>query len=952
MSVEAPAAGMPDRATATATAVGRWLRRHWFDIAALALVLMVAAAVRLYKLGRVPRILQGDEANTIQDAVIINQGNGPGIIGFDWAQSPILPTYPLAWMMSIFGDSLADARLYSVIFSLFTVVVLYLLARESMSVVPAASAAILLATNVWFLNFSRTLWYNINAAFFAVLACWAVTRALKAEGRERWVWWAVTGLAVTGSLYGYSTGRFVFISITVIAIIAVLTRVAPFRRTLAGLVLAGVISGVLFAPMAKYIYDHYDAFTTRSDAVSVFEVRNPDGTKKNGWAIAWDNLEHNYRGLIFNDGFRAQRGPYNARYHPPFRAALEMVGGHLFLAGLVIGAIRWRRTYTWYPFFIPPALANIFSGDTPDYSRALPLAPFYFLFIGLVFEEVLAFRWRWRVLSRPVLSGAIVSVTAFIAVRDVQLYFRWQDETHTQLARMPGVDYCEYRSWLDLVEAPNFDPETFAALRPSLECSPIVAAQGGYDATLIRGELGQSPCADQPLRNVAYQHEPARLNASWRGSELQQPFIVSYHDLLRVYNADPSGGTGCVVYTVPDDSGIAPRVAQWARIAGLYGRKTLTDRTLNAHVETIVPQAGAPEGLNVEKISESWRTRLDLGDGTEGVVRGQDKDAIQAVDNPAFTRVQPEITTNEPVVLVSIGGETHIYPMNILVWHNVVNDTVGGTPIAVTFDPIAGAARVFDRRVADRTLALGVSGLLRNGNALLFDRETETWWQQLTGAGATGDLHEAQLAVVPSSLVMLDEALKAAPDAAMLASPGAPAVRYGVNPYLGYDNPAAKPIFTTAPVDPRLPAMQRVALITVDGRPFVVPFPTLAPPNEQLSVNRAFNVELGGRRVALLFDGRALSPLDASLQAGSRRMGALTTFLSDSTQGPVVFDEAPRDTPTFVDPATASTFDVLGSRIDGGGTTQLQPVDVTQGFWFSIASQHPGVEVVTVQEAP
>jgi 4-amino-4-deoxy-L-arabinose transferase-like glycosyltransferase len=477
-----------------------WLRAHAIELVALTGVIVIAALMRLIKLGTIPQIVGGDEASTIEDALRIRAGTGPGTIGFDWSGSPILATYPLAWIMRVFGDSVSDVRLYVVIFSMLTILFLYVLAREAMGVLPALAATLLLASNVWFLNFSRTLWYNMNAPFFAVVACWTMIRALKTEStRAAFAWWTLTGCLVAASLYGYSTGRFIAISITVVVIIGVVTRVTSARRAIAGLVLAGAISAVLFAPMARYILedDHRDKFTQRADTVSVFNRRNADGSKMNGWAIAWDNIEPNYRGLIFNEGQQAQRGPYNARYHPPYRAALEIVGTHLFLAGLVIGAFRWRRTYYWYPFFIPAAIANVFSGDTPDYSRALPLAPFYFLFIGLTFDEAMRYEWRfaerwrvvrrWRWAPRAAVAAAVVAVTAFIAVRDVNLYFDWQDELGTQTVRMPGLDYCEYEGWLAIAKEAAAvgalaDPTRFdAEVRRELRCSDVVAEQGGYD---------------------------------------------------------------------------------------------------------------------------------------------------------------------------------------------------------------------------------------------------------------------------------------------------------------------------------------------------------------------------------------------------------------------------------------------------------------------------------------
>jgi 4-amino-4-deoxy-L-arabinose transferase-like glycosyltransferase len=483
-----------------ATAEQRWrmprmdlrsaVRAHGLEAIAFLGIFVVACVIRLVNLGTIPRVVAGDETDTIQDAIHINGGLGPGIIAFDWSQSPSLGIYPLAWIIRIFGDSVADVRLYCVIFSLLTIIIFYLLARETVNAPAALAATLLLATNVWFLNFSRTLWYTTNSPFIAVGACWTLTRALKSvDRRRRWIWWLATALFVTAGLYGYSSARFVALSVAVVAIFAAVMRFAPRRETLIGLAAAAVISAVLFAPMAKFIYDHYDVFTRRADTVSVFKVREPDGSFKNGWTVAWDNVEPVYRGLVFNDGLQTQRGPYNARYHPPNRAALEILGAHLFLAGVIIAAFRWRRTYVWFPFIIPAALVNIFSTATPDYARSLIFAPFYFLFIAITFDEVL--RHRWRFAPKPLLLAAIAAITIFIAQHDVRLYFDWQSDITTQAQRMPGIDHCEYPSFIALVnEATETGKKTgsarlvggeiFQPVRDELHCSPVVEAQGGY----------------------------------------------------------------------------------------------------------------------------------------------------------------------------------------------------------------------------------------------------------------------------------------------------------------------------------------------------------------------------------------------------------------------------------------------------------------------------------------
>ena len=460
----------------------RWLERHSLELAAVTAVLAVAFTVRIVHLGTVPRIVAGDELENLQTAIRVNLGKGPGVFGFDYAGRPALNLYPLAWTVRVFGGTVTGLRMFPVIYSLLTIILFYALARETMRAPAALAAMALLGTNLWFLNFSRTAWDNIGAPLFAIGACWTTTRALKTSGRASFAWWLASGLFVAAGLYGYFTGRFISVSVTLIAVIAVVAKEAPWRRTLAGLVLAGVLSAILFAPMARNILYHWDYFTSRSNVVSVFNTVRADGTKANGWGVAKDNLLPNYRGLVLQQGSELQRGPTNARYHPHLRPALGFIAMHLFWAGLVIAALRWRQTYAWFPFFIPMFLGEVFSGDTPDMGRALIFAPFYFLFIGLTLDEIL------RRAPRPLWYGAtllaIGASVAFVSVREVQGYFDWQEQDAIQIQRMPGIDYCEWSLWKSGVEAAarvggSADAVKFDRDRRELNCSAVVAKQLG-----------------------------------------------------------------------------------------------------------------------------------------------------------------------------------------------------------------------------------------------------------------------------------------------------------------------------------------------------------------------------------------------------------------------------------------------------------------------------------------
>ena len=172
---------------------------------------------------------------------------------------------------------------------------------------------------------------------------------------------------------------------------------------------------------------------------------------------------------------------------------------------------------------------------------------------------------------------------------------------------------------------------------------------------------------------------------------------------------------------------------------------------------------------------------------------GPPKDGIPSIDRPKFQAVADvsNIPDREPVVSLNIGGDARAYPLRVLTWHEIVNDTVGGKPVTVTFCPLCNAAIVFDRMVGGKELDFGTTGLLRNSDLVMYDRQTQSWWQQFTGEAIVGELLGTKLELVPARLEAFNLFKARHPDGKVLI-PNNPGMRsYGANPYAGYDTTKA-----------------------------------------------------------------------------------------------------------------------------------------------------------------
>jgi len=167
---------------------------------------------------------------------------------------------------------------------------------------------------------------------------------------------------------------------------------------------------------------------------------------------------------------------------------------------------------------------------------------------------------------------------------------------------------------------------------------------------------------------------------------------------------------------------------------------------------------------------------------------GPPPDGIPAVENPRFaTATDPPgaLDEDDPVFGVKIDGETKAYPQSILVYHEIVNDTVGGRPVSVTYCPLTGTAQGFYRGET----TFGVSGQLINSNLVMFDRGTESWWPQILATGITGPGEGRHLEEFQVIWTTWGRWRSTHPETVVLTEETGFARNYGRDPYGGYNPP-------------------------------------------------------------------------------------------------------------------------------------------------------------------
>jgi hypothetical protein len=281
-----------------------------------------------------------------------------------------------------------------------------------------------------------------------------------------------------------------------------------------------------------------------------------------------------------------------------------------------------------------------------------------------------------------------------------------------------------------------------------------------------------------------------------------------------------------------------------------------------------------------------WRTdfsrhTVPLSDFQPG---GPGKDGIPALDQPRFAPVAATsyLTPREPVIELMLGGEARAYPLQILIWHEIVNDRVGGMPVAVTFCPLCNSALVFDRRVGGRVLEFGTTGNLRDSDLVMYDRQTESWWQQFGGEGLVGRYAGVRLRGLPARITSWARFARMHPHGLVLTRETGHQRPYGRNPYVGYDDVSSPPIFPAARAgDRRLPPKERVVFVTRGREAVAIPFSTLAR-------RHVVRIRLAGAELVVRWRAGVASALDSDAIAKGRDVGAAQVL---ERGRPVTFSE-------------------------------------------------------------
>ncbi len=377
------------------------------------------------------------------------------------------------------------------------------------------------------------------------------------------------------------------------------------------------------------------------------------------------------------------------------------------------------------------------------------------------------------------------------------------------------------------------------------------------------------------------------------------------------------------------------------RTLGNHRRSTVT--RLSAAAAFLVLLAACSHAAGPERVAASGATG-PLIDPAQIVNGGPPPDGIPPIDHPKFQAASQVrfLSPREPVIAIDVHGDARAYPVQILIWHEIVNDTVGGVPVTVTYCPLCNTGIAFRRPTVDgRLLDFGTSGKLYNSNLLMYDRETKSLWAQALGQAVVGPLSGMKLQMMPVQLVSWGDWLRANPQGEVLSRDTGFDRAYGENPYVKYDAPGSRPFLFSGTPDPRLQPTARVVGVQVGSD--IEAFPYAALSAGEMGGWAVVEASVGGRPLAVFWEAGTASALDGQDIAASRDVGSTGVFDRELNGQLLSFHLSGKG---IVEDQTGSTWDILGRAVSGPLQGQsLDRILSIESFWFDWAAFHPNTRI-------
>jgi len=302
---------------------------------------------------------------------------------------------------------------------------------------------------------------------------------------------------------------------------------------------------------------------------------------------------------------------------------------------------------------------------------------------------------------------------------------------------------------------------------------------------------------------------------------------------------------------------------------------------------------------------------------------GPPPDGIPSIDSPKFISIDDGnkfLADSDKVVGVKINGDVRAYPLQILVWHEIVNDNVGGIPVAITYCPLCFTNQVFSRTVNNTILEFGTSGKLYNSNLVMYDRSINSLWSQALGEGIVGKYAGIKLQKLPFDVAYWKDWKQLYPQSKVLSKDTGSARPYGADPYGDYYT-SPDILFPISNRDSRL-GLKEIVVGLENGL-------YKAYKLQDIEKLKVINDQLNNNSITLF----SLYPIMARVFDSSVN-GQSLIFQYNFTNN------------SFSDKQTGSQWNFDGISVEGPlKGKQLSRLPFDEGYWFEWVAFHPATKI-------
>ena len=356
------------------------------------------------------------------------------------------------------------------------------------------------------------------------------------------------------------------------------------------------------------------------------------------------------------------------------------------------------------------------------------------------------------------------------------------------------------------------------------------------------------------------------------------------------------------------------------------------------------PRALSISGIDPNHDLQPWLTDFSIHSVpySEITPGGPDRNEIPPLYFPDFVtpeEADPWLLPTEPVLFLDLNGDARAYPLRLLLWHEIVNDVVAGIPVAATYCPLCNSAVVLKRTLEGTVYDFGTTGYLRHFDLIMWDTQTESWWQQFTGEAIVGVLTGKRLEFIPTTIVPWQQFKDAHPQGKVMSRETGHGRPYGQSAYPAIDRIDERSPTREGPGDVILPVMERVVGVTVDDFSVAFDYPTLAG-------EPVVNHTIGETPVVVFYEPDTLSPFqDLSEGSNGRSVGATGVFSPNVKGRNLTFKFTNAE---IIDVETGTRWNLLGHATDGPLAGQrLQPLLHGDYFWFAWLTFNPTTHLYT-----